>query len=66
MCIVVLFYFPFPDGYSVNDGYFLLLFSSVFLGDGINILLNKKDLLTKKYQGNISYVFCFSQNRDIY
>lgn len=57
ICIVVLFYFPLPDEYSVNDGYFLLLFSSVFLGDGINILLNKKDLLTKKYQGNISYVF---------
>ena len=33
------------------------MFSLLFLGDGINILLNKKDLLTKKYQGNFSYVF---------
>ncbi len=55
--IVVLFYFPLPDGYIINDAYFLLMFSLLFLGDGINILLNKKDLLTKKYQGNISYIF---------
>ena len=55
--IVVLFYFPLPDGYIINDAYFLLMFSLLFLGDGINILLNKKDLLTKKYQGNFSYVF---------
>ena len=55
--IVVLFYFPLPDRYIINDAYFFLMFSLLFLGDGINILLNKKDLLTKKYQGNISYVF---------
>ena len=55
--IVVLFYFPLPDRYIINDAYFFLMFSLLFLGDGINILLNKKDLLTKKYQGNFSYVF---------
>ena len=55
--IVVIFYFPYPDEYNVNDGYPLLIFSLLFLGDGINIILNKKDLLTKKYQGNFSYVF---------
>ena len=57
ICIVVLFYFPLPDRYIINDAYFFLMFSLLFLGDGINILLNKKDLLTKKYQGNFSYVF---------
>ena len=55
--IVVLFYFPLPDRYIINDAYFFLMFSLLFLGDGINILLNKKGLLTKKYQGNFSYVF---------
>lgn len=55
--VVILYYFPLPDGYSVNDGYPLLVISILLLGDGINILINKKDLLTKKYRGNLSYVF---------